>query len=165
MASRTPPLRREAGRNTSLSASCCGPAAMGWGNGAGKREVLDPAGGGLRSCDSDGSPFEGKDVLIDVSGVAHKASKRGCKSVVLHGTSDEQQEYVRTLVIRYMELESEHAALFPALATCFKLTREEVARIQSAQHAHAQRSSLFGRAWSAGTSIVEAATQAARSTE
>ena len=77
----------------------------------------------------------------------------------------QQHEYVRTLVIRYMELESEHAALFPALATCFKLTREEVARIQSAQHAHAQRTSLFGRAWSAGTSIVEAATQAARSTE
>ena len=68
---------------------------MGWGNGSGKKEVLDPAGSGIFPCEHDGSPFLNKDVLIDISGIAHKASKRSPKEVVVHGTSAEQQEYVR----------------------------------------------------------------------
>ena len=37
------------------------------------------------------------------------------------------------LVLRYLELEDEHEALFPALASAFKLTQQEVQRIQHQQ--------------------------------
>ena len=67
---------------------------MGWGAGNAKKEVLDVAGSGLLDANITGSPFFNKDVLIDVSGIAHKAAKRSPKQVVLHGTSDAQKDYV-----------------------------------------------------------------------
>ena len=51
---------------------------MGWGSGVGKKEVLNPASGDVVICgNSDEHPFHGKLVLIDVSGLGHKASKQG----------------------------------------------------------------------------------------
>ena len=73
---------------------------MGWGSGDAKKAILNPASGGLRSCADGSSPFRGKDVLIDISGLAHKAAKRDATEVAQHGTSAEQQQYLR------MELES-----------------------------------------------------------
>ena len=68
---------------------------MGWGNGSGKREVLDPAGGEVIVCGSDGEhAFKGKLVFIDVSGLAHKASKKDAATVVREGTSQRQRDYV-----------------------------------------------------------------------
>lgn len=49
---------------------------MGWGSGAGKREVLDPAAGPPTSISAGYNPFDGRYVLIDVSGLAHKAAKK-----------------------------------------------------------------------------------------
>ena len=69
---------------------------MGWGSGNGKGEVINPAAGDPTICgSSDEHPFKGKLVLVDVSGLGHKASKHGAAEVVRHGTSDQQQEYVR----------------------------------------------------------------------
>ena len=69
---------------------------MGWGNGDGKKEVLDPAGGDVIFCGSDGEhPFRNKLVFIDVSGLAHKASKKDAATVVREGTSEKQQDYLR----------------------------------------------------------------------
>ena len=65
--------------------------AMGWGGGQGKKEVLDPASGGIIFCGSDGqSPFAGKFVFVDISGLAHKASKRDAATVVREGVSEKQ---------------------------------------------------------------------------
>ena len=56
-----------------------------------------------------------------------------------------------------MELEGQHEALFPALASAFKLTRDEVGRIQAAQAAHSAATSIWGRTLSAGTRLASAA--------
>ena len=51
---------------------------MGWGSGNGKAEVLNHAAGDVVACGANGAhPFAGKHVLIDVSGLAHKAACRG----------------------------------------------------------------------------------------
>ena len=42
-------------------------------------------------------------------------------------------------------------------AAAFKLTQQEVQRITIAQQQHASATSLWGRTWSAGSRIVEAA--------
>ena len=65
--------------------------------------------------------------------------------------------YARALVLRYLELEDQHEALFPALAAAFKLTQQEVQRIQAGQQQHARETSLWGRTWSAGNRLVEVA--------
>ena len=50
---------------------------MGWGSGNGKGEVLNPAAGEPTVCGSAAEhPFNGKLVLIDVSGLGHKVE--GC---------------------------------------------------------------------------------------
>jgi len=74
-----------------------------------------------------------------------------------------QQDYVyaRALVIRYLELEDQHEALFPALASAFKLTQHEVQRIQHQQQVHAASSSLWGRTFAVGSRLVDAAKVAA----
>lgn len=69
---------------------------MGWGSGCGKAEVINPAAGDCVACGvSEHHPFHGKTVLIDISGLAHKAAKRDARTVVRDGTSLQQQEYVR----------------------------------------------------------------------
>ena len=75
------------------------------------------------------------------------------------GTRQLSQDYAyaRALVLRYLELEDEHEALFPALAATFKLTQIEVQRIQAAQQQHASASSIWGRTRSAGSRIFEVA--------
>mmetsp|Transcript_14105 Transcript_14105/g.45506 ORF Transcript_14105/g.45506 Transcript_14105/m.45506 type:complete len:304 (-) Transcript_14105:151-1062(-) len=73
----------------------------------------------------------------------------------------EERAYVRTLMIRYMELESEHEALFPAIATVLHLTRDEVARIRAAQEAHASATSVWGRTVRVGSSLWGAASEVA----
>ena len=72
---------------------------MGWGGGSGKKQVLDPASGGLRSASEDGSPFKDRFVLIDISGLAHRAAKQQPVTVAREGVSVQQQQYVR----RYLE--------------------------------------------------------------
>jgi hypothetical protein len=60
-----------------------------------------------------------------------------------------------------MELESEHEALFPAIATFFRLSREEVNRIRAAQQRHAEASSLWGKTKSVSATLWGAATEVA----
>jgi hypothetical protein len=68
-----------------------------------------------------------------------------------------ERAYARALVVRYLELEDQHEALFPALASAFRLTQDEVQRIQRSQQQHASASSLWGRTVWAGSRLVEAA--------
>ena len=69
---------------------------MGWGSGSGKKEVLNAAVGDPVICGSDEPhPFDGKLVFIDLSGLAHRASKKDPVAVVREGTSLAQQDYVR----------------------------------------------------------------------
>jgi hypothetical protein len=70
---------------------------MGWGSGSGKAEVLNQAVGDpiVAFSSSDDHPFNGKLVFIDVSGLAHKASKKDPATVVREGTSRAQQDYLR----------------------------------------------------------------------
>jgi exonuclease 1 len=67
---------------------------MGWGSGQAKRAILDVAAGPVLSFEDDYNPYDGKFVLIDVSGLAHKASKKQPKQVVREGKSTQQQQYV-----------------------------------------------------------------------
>ena len=61
---------------------------MGWGSGSGKSEVINAAVSDPVICGSGGDhPFDGKLVFIDVSGLAHKASKKDAMTVVREGTS------------------------------------------------------------------------------
>ena len=73
---------------------------MGWGSGCGKAEVLNAAVGDPIICGSstEDHPFNGKLVFIDVSGLAHKASKKDAATVVREGTSLAQQAYLRKQV-------------------------------------------------------------------
>ena len=52
------------------------PPAIGWGSGAAKREILDPAAGAVGSITTvhGYNPYEGRHVLIDISGLAHIAA-------------------------------------------------------------------------------------------
>jgi exonuclease-1 len=69
---------------------------MGWGNGSGKKEVINASVGDPVICGSDREhPFAGKLVFIDVSGLAHKASKKDARMVVREGSSAKQLEYMR----------------------------------------------------------------------
>jgi hypothetical protein len=74
---------------------------------------------------------------------------------------EEERAYMRALVVRYMELEWEHEALFPAMATFLKLSREEVGAIRSAQQRHAEASSLWGKTKSVSATLWGAATEVA----
>uniref|UniRef100_A0A7S3BSM7 GRIP domain-containing protein n=1 Tax=Haptolina ericina TaxID=156174 RepID=A0A7S3BSM7_9EUKA len=87
---------------------------------------------------------------------------KGKEKETLQQAQQSQQDYLymRTLVIRYMELESQHEALFPALATCFKLTESEVRRIQTAQQSYEAENSIWGRTVSAGSFLFGAAAEA-----
>ena len=72
---------------------------MGWGSGNGKAEVLNHAAGDVVVCGDNGAhPFAGKHVLIDVSGLAHKAAKKDAATVVRDGVSPRQLQYVRARV-------------------------------------------------------------------
>jgi exonuclease-1 len=69
---------------------------MGWGSGKGKAEILNVAAGDVIVCGADGDhPFNGKVVLIDVSGLAHKGAKRNAAAVTRDGVSEQQLQYVR----------------------------------------------------------------------
>ena len=72
---------------------------MGWGSGAALKEVLKPATGDVVHIDAGYNPFAGRKVLIDISGLAHKASKKQARQVALEGTSQRQQQYV----LRHLE--------------------------------------------------------------
>ena len=85
----------------------------------------------------------------------HRQSARSAEKEA--AKQHENYTYARALVLRYLELEDQHEALFPALASAFKLTQQEVQRIQLAQQRHASENSLWGRTLWAGTRIVEAA--------
>ena len=62
---------------------------MGWGSGNGKAEVLNAAAGEPVICGSDDAhPFSGKSVLIDISGLAHKASKRNAAEDQIDGPAE-----------------------------------------------------------------------------
>ena len=74
----------------------------------------------------------------------HKTqTEREAESAKASSGWESERAYMRTLVIRYMELESEHEALFPAIATFFRFTKEEVARIRTAQQKYADATSLW----------------------
>ena len=72
----------------------------------------------------------------------------------------QQQEflYARALVLRFLELESQREALFPAIAAAFRFTQQEVQRIQIAQEQHQQENTL----WSLGTRLGSRLVGAAR---
>ena len=72
----------------------------------------------------------------------------------------QQQEfaYARALVLRFLELDSQREALFPAIAAAFRFTHQEVQRIQIAQEQHQQQNTL----WSLGTRLGSRLVGAAR---
>ena len=72
-----------------------------------------------------------------------------------------EHAYARALVVRYLELEDQHEALFPALASAFKLTQDEVQRIQRSQQRHANETSLWGRTLWAGSRLMDVAREVA----
>ena len=58
---------------------------MGWGSGAGKGKILAPAAGDLVHV-SVRNPFDSRMVLTDISGLAHRASKKQPKQVAQEAT-------------------------------------------------------------------------------
>ena len=73
-----------------------------------------------------------------------------------------EMAYARALVLRYLELEGQHEALFPAIAAAFKFTEQEVQRIQVAQEAHQKEISLWGRTARWGSRLADAAREVAQ---
>ena len=88
-----------------------------------------------------------------------------CKASSAADRSKQEYAYARALMLRYLELEDQHEALFPALATALKLTQHEVGRIQAAQQRHASETSLWGRTLWAGKQIAAVAKEVAREAE
>ena len=88
---------------------------------------------------------------LDVVQGEQKCASRTAQSAAAR--QQQEWQYARALTIRYMELEDQHEALFPALASAFKLTANEVQRIVAAQRRHADANSLWGRTVSAGAMI------------
>jgi hypothetical protein len=119
---------------------------MGWGNGSGKSEVLDPAGGDVIFCGSDGvHPFRGKQVFIDVSGLAHKASKKDAATVVREGTSEKQQDYLRKRIMSVAAEGGTPVLVLDGRAYPPKLaTRNDRREKAAAAKAEAERLSLLG---------------------
>ena len=75
----------------------------------------------------------------------------------------QQQEflYARALVLRFLELESQREALFPAIAAAFRFTQQEVQRIQIAQEQHQQENTLWSLGTRLGSRLVGAAREVA----
>jgi len=94
------------------------------------------------------------DVQTEQNGVDQKAKQAEAKHA-------QDLAYLRTLILRYMELEDQHEAIFPVIATFFGFTEQEVAKLAQAQQAHAQRNSVWGRTLSAGTFLLGVAQEAA----
>jgi|EP00900_Chrysochromulina_parva_P000054 hypothetical protein len=75
----------------------------------------------------------------------------------------QQQEfaYARALVLRFLELDSQREALFPAIAAAFRFTQQEVQRIQIAQEQHQQENTLWSLGTRLGSRLVGAAREVA----
>lgn len=75
----------------------------------------------------------------------------------------QQQEfaYARALVLRFLELDSQREALFPAIAAAFRFTQQEVQRIQIAQEQHQQQNTLWSLGTRLGSRLVGAAREVA----
>ena len=70
--------------------------------------------------------------------------------------------YLRALILRYLEMESQHEALFPAIAMYFKFTEAEVDRLAKKQEEHAFETSVLGRTLSVGSALFGVAREAAQ---
>ena len=76
---------------------------MGWGNSTGKKEVINQAVGEPTVCGTDDEhAFAGKLVLIDVSGLAHKASKKDPRVVARDGVSEQQRDRSVSLLVEHI---------------------------------------------------------------
>jgi hypothetical protein len=89
-------------------------------------------------------------------------SKHARAKAAAEAKQQQDATYSRALVLRYLELEDQHEALFPALASAFKFTQQEVQRIQMAQQQHAHKTSLWGRALGAGSAVLSVAREVAQ---
>ena len=95
---------------------------MGWKSG--KREIIKPAAGEPKVLDADGvDGVVGTTLLLDISGVQHKASRRDARTVVLSGTSAEAERYVADYLESVAALGAQAVPIFdgapypPKLAT------------------------------------------------
>ena len=75
---------------------------MGWQQG--KKLIIKPAAGPAKSFDDAPHHVQGRRLLVDVSGVLHKAVRKGAKQVALTGTSSEAEEYVASYVDSIFQL-------------------------------------------------------------
>jgi hypothetical protein len=64
-------------------------------------------------------------------------------------------------VLRFLELDSQREALFPAIAAAFRFTQQEVQRIQIAQEQHQQENTLWSLGTRLGSRLVGAAREVA----
>ena len=95
------------------------------------------------------------EAALQAADVDHGARHRQAESDAAKQRED--MKYARALVLRYLELEDQHEALFPALASAFQFTQQEVTRIQLSQQRHARENSLWGLTSGIGSRLVEAA--------
>ena len=85
---------------------------MGWDGG--KRLIIKPAAGPPKSFDAEPHHLQGRRLLVDVSGVLHKAARRGAKQVVLSGTSSDAEEYVAQYIQAIFQMGAEPVLVFDA---------------------------------------------------
>lgn len=97
---------------------------------------------------------------LDVMQSEQRDDAKAVKELAAQHAQD--QAYVRALVLRYLELEEQHEALFPAIATYFKFTQQEVEVITKGQQAYAHQTSVWGRTLSAGSFLLGVASEAAK---
>lgn len=79
-----------------------GAHAMGWKDG--KKLIIKPAAGERKSFDAEPHHVQGRRLLVDVSGVLHKAVRRGAKQVAMTGTSSDAEEYVAQYIESLLQL-------------------------------------------------------------
>ena len=95
--------------------------------------------------------------------VMQDETKEGAQTVkAIEAKHAQDVAYLRALILRYLEMESQHEALFPAIATYFKFTEAEVNNLSRKQEEHAFETSLMGRTLSAGSFLFGVAREAAQ---
>ena len=142
-----------------------GQGGMGWLHG--KRLIIKPAAGPTKSLDAEPHHVCGRRLLVDVSGVLHKAICRGARSVAMTGTSPEAEQYVASYIDSLFQLGAKPILVFDGCRYPPKKATQDGRRAAAAaSKTEAERLEQAGltakarKAWKMAASVQEPLTRA-----
>ena len=135
-----------------------GAHAMGWKDG--KKLIIKPAAGERKSFDAEPQHVQGRRLLVDVSGVLHKAVRRGAKQVAMTGTSSDAEEYVAQYIESLLQLGAIPIMVFDGCRyPPKKVTQDSRRKAATEARTEAQRLEQAGKsatkAWKDAASVQE----------